>query len=81
MKKMFLEGANAHKRLTETVVASSTGKSSESKMARLQGFCCLSATERVAMPPIWMKIQQATDKEEVKCVVQNNFNKYNKPAK
>ena len=78
MTRLFLEGANAHKRSTETVVASTTGKFSESKMARLQGWCGLRQTERGMIPEIWEKIQQSSEKEEVKCVLEKHFDTFNK---
>ena len=75
--KAFMEGANAHKKSTESIVASSTGKFSESQLARLQGWCGLAAGHRHLLPPIWDKMQAAKDKDDAKAVVVKEFERMN----
>ena len=49
--RAVMEGATAHKRSVETVIAPAGGKYTDLQMARLQGWCGLGPTERNKLPP------------------------------
>ena len=73
LTRAFMEGASAHKRSVESVVAPSGGRFTDLQMARLQGWCGLEPAERDRIPPIWEKLQATRDKDETRAVLTKHF--------
>mgnify|MGYP003327139051 CR=1 FL=1 len=53
LARAFMEGATAHKRSSETVTPSASGKFSETQLTQLMGWCGLGPGEQDKLPPIW----------------------------
>ena len=68
-----MEGANAQKQSTETVISKTGSKFSDTQWAWLQGWCGLSAAEQHKIPIIWKKLDTCSDKDEVQGVLVKLF--------